>query len=223
MVITPEHLAQSASEDGQQIALMAWSSLPDVREEHPELALLFHIPNGEERLPKTAAKLKNMGVKAGVPDLFLPVPRGDWCGLFIEMKRPSKSRHLPMQQWWAKALTDRRYGVAVCNTFESARDTILQYLAWEGVGALPLPEDADNSEWITATDIGARFDPPLTAQQVNNMLVHLRLLDERPDAGKPGKSRFYLTKKGSALGRAKGAVVKWHPSVVTRIAKQLET
>lgn len=33
-----------------------------------------------------AVKLKRMGVKAGIPDLCLPVPMGVYSGLYIEMK-----------------------------------------------------------------------------------------------------------------------------------------
>lgn len=32
---------------------------------------IFHIPNGEKREPKTAYKLKQMGVLKGIPDLYV--------------------------------------------------------------------------------------------------------------------------------------------------------
>ena len=41
---------------------------------HPELELLYHCPNGGSRNKAEAVKLKQMGVKAGIPDLCLPVP-----------------------------------------------------------------------------------------------------------------------------------------------------
>lgn len=41
--------------------------------EHPELKLIYHIPNGGSRNQLEAANLKRQGVKAGVPDLTLPV------------------------------------------------------------------------------------------------------------------------------------------------------
>ena len=43
---------------------------------YPEAQLLFHVPNGGKRNAAEAAHLKRQGVKAGVPDLFLPVARG---------------------------------------------------------------------------------------------------------------------------------------------------
>lgn len=54
--------------------------------ETPELAWLHHIPNGEKRNPAVARELVAMGVRSGVYDLFLPVPRGKAHGLYIEVK-----------------------------------------------------------------------------------------------------------------------------------------
>ena len=48
-------------------------------------AVMFHIPNGEKRGPRVAAKLKRMGVLAGVPD-FCCMARGRV--FFLELKRP---------------------------------------------------------------------------------------------------------------------------------------
>lgn len=47
----------------------------------------FHIPNGGRRNPREGARLKAQGVKAGIPDIMVPVASGDYLGLFIEMKR----------------------------------------------------------------------------------------------------------------------------------------
>jgi hypothetical protein len=57
--------------------------------------LWFHVPNGEHRTKATGAKLKRMGVRAGVADLvFILPPNGEAC--FLELKadggRPSDSQ-----------------------------------------------------------------------------------------------------------------------------------
>ena len=72
------------SESVEQIHLFQWARMQSCT--MPELNLLFHIPNGGKRNITTAKRLKAEGVKAGVPDLFLPVSRGGFFGLFIEMK-----------------------------------------------------------------------------------------------------------------------------------------
>ena len=58
--------------------------------------LMFAIPNGGSRLKRRglsleAISLKAEGVKLGVPDIFLAHANSHYHGLFIEMKRASKS------------------------------------------------------------------------------------------------------------------------------------
>ena len=70
------------NESQLQIACVNW-----FRMQFPQFrSLLFAIPNGGQRNVVTAARMKKEGVLAGVPDLFLSVPRGEWHGFYIEMK-----------------------------------------------------------------------------------------------------------------------------------------
>ena len=69
----------TASESQEQQALFEWAELS--KRCFPELELLFHVPNGGARSKATAGRLKAEGVKPGVPDLCLPVPRGAYHGL----------------------------------------------------------------------------------------------------------------------------------------------
>lgn len=46
----------------------------------------FAVPNGGQRHPAVAEKLKRGGVVSGVWDLFLSVPKKGKSGLYIEMK-----------------------------------------------------------------------------------------------------------------------------------------
>lgn len=48
--------------------------------------LWFHCPNGGHRNVAEAAKLKAMGVKAGVPDVLIFQPRKGYHGFAIELK-----------------------------------------------------------------------------------------------------------------------------------------
>lgn len=47
---------------------------------------LYSVPNGGKRNAREAARLKAQGVKAGVPDLVLPIAVGGYGGLYIELK-----------------------------------------------------------------------------------------------------------------------------------------
>lgn len=57
------------------------------RAQYPQFhKLLFAIPNGGFRNPKTAAILKREGVISGVPDICLAVPISPYYGLYLELK-----------------------------------------------------------------------------------------------------------------------------------------
>lgn len=98
----------------------------------PELALLHHIPNGGKRGKAEAAKLKRMGVKPGVPDLCLPIARGGFHGLYVEMKRLDGGRVSSEQRVWLAALHAAGHCVAVCEGHEQAIAVISDYLAADG-------------------------------------------------------------------------------------------
>ncbi len=113
------------NEDLEQAALISWAELYE--SVYPELALLYHIPNGGKRDRAVAAKLKAQGVKPGVPDLCLPVPRGKYHGLYIEMK-DGKNKTTDDQDKWLAALSAQGYAVKVCYGCAAARKSIEKYL-----------------------------------------------------------------------------------------------
>jgi hypothetical protein len=92
----------------------------------PGLARVFHIPNGEKRDKRTAALLKTLGVRPGVPDLCLPLPRRGYCGLWIELKTAT-GRLSPAQEAEIAALRAEGYAVAVCRGWERAAATLVWY------------------------------------------------------------------------------------------------
>lgn len=112
-----------------QAQLFRWVDL--VSNYYPELRLLFHIPNGGSRNAVEAAHLKQQGVRAGVPDLCLPVARGKYHGLYIEMKY-GKNKPTPIQQKWIDDLKQQGYAVSVCWGFDAARAELEKYLQLEG-------------------------------------------------------------------------------------------
>ena len=113
------------SEAEEQEALMNWASMS--RSKYPQLFWLFHIPNGGTRHPAEAVHLKRMGVKPGVPDLFLPFPVKPFHGLWIEMKS-ERGRTSSLQKEWIEQLRKFGYAAFVCMGFKSAQDCLLQYL-----------------------------------------------------------------------------------------------
>lgn len=126
---TPLELARSGTEAAHQTALFAWAALPEQQAKYPELNLLFHIPNGGSRDKREAGQLKAQGVKAGVPDLCLPVPSSKLSkhGLYIEMKvKPNKPSN--EQEKWFEDLRAQGYAVFCCYSWAEAAGYILFYL-----------------------------------------------------------------------------------------------
>ena len=90
--------------------------------------LMFAVPNGGMRNIKVAMKLKAEGVKAGVPDICIPEPSGNYHGLFIEMKKEKGKNPEPAQQEWLDALNARGYKAVCCKGFEQACNAAKEYL-----------------------------------------------------------------------------------------------
>lgn len=127
-------------EEQEQAWLMEWAAWATPRE--PLLDLLYHVPNGGARPASVrtradgrtvrysveAAKLKAQGVKTGVPDLFLPVPRRGYHGLYIELKRLRGGKLEEEQKAWIVRLTRQGYCVKVCRGWVRAAGVICAYL-----------------------------------------------------------------------------------------------
>lgn len=113
----------------EQEKLFEWAGW--MEGQHPELALLFHIPNGGSRNRIEAANLKRQGVKAGVSDLLLPVARGGFHGLFVEMKA-GKNKPTERQLDFLGAVQKQGYAGIVCYSAEEAAEALLKYLTMKG-------------------------------------------------------------------------------------------
>lgn len=112
-------------EQREQIKVIEWSKWKAC--EHPELRLLFHIPNGGCRMRTEGAILSAMGVKKGVPDLFLPCAAGEWHGLFIEMKT-ADGQMSGCQREMISALRAAGYAGEVCRSADEAISVLEAYL-----------------------------------------------------------------------------------------------
>ena len=73
-----------------------------------------------------AGKAKASGMLSGVPDLFLPVPRGCFFGLYIEMKSAT-GRIMPSQSRYIKTVSDFGYAAFVCYSADEAIEKIKSY------------------------------------------------------------------------------------------------
>ena len=88
----------------------------------------YHIPNGGSRNKAEAARLKGQGVKAGVPDLCIPVARGGYHSLYIEMKY-GKNKPTAKQVEWIGLLRAQGMCAYVCYGAGNAIALIDRYMA----------------------------------------------------------------------------------------------
>lgn len=109
------------SEHAIQSAYFDWAR------RHPEARRAYAIPNGGKRNLLTAVKLKKEGVRPGVPDVCLPIPRGGSAGLYIEFKS-ARGRLSPEQVDEVGTLVRDGYCVAVCRDTVKAIELTERYL-----------------------------------------------------------------------------------------------
>ena len=111
------------SESDEQACLVRWFDM-----QYPKYSgLLFAIPNGGARTKSYGARLKREGMRAGVPDLMLPIASDEYHGLFIELKT-KKGKLQDSQKIWLQKLNDNGYLAAECKGWEAAKELIQQYL-----------------------------------------------------------------------------------------------
>lgn len=134
--VTPEQLASSGSEDGEQSAVFCWAA--SMCGQYPQLKWLHAIPNGGSRHIAEATKIVAAGLRSGVLDVFLPCSvQTEWAkvyfGLYIEMKtekrRKEKNGGLTDEQIeFMEYAENAGYYCKVCYSWIEARDVILKYL-----------------------------------------------------------------------------------------------
>ena len=119
---TPANVNPQATEYQEQVAVIDWCN------HHPIAKHIFAITNGARVAIGQAVKLKRAGVRKGVPDLFLPVPRREDYGLFIELKRKKGGVISTEQKEWIKTLRGNGYAAVVCAGADEAITVIKNYL-----------------------------------------------------------------------------------------------
>lgn len=121
----PKSFAATATEHEIQSAFFQWVHLYEER--HPQLKLIFAIPNGEHRSTSVARRLKKEGVRAGVWDVLVAVPSYPYHGLFIEFKS-HKGRLEQNQIEFMKEANANNYLTQVYSDWTEAANYVADYL-----------------------------------------------------------------------------------------------
>src|SRR5574343_930993 len=117
----PKKASLNESEHEIQSKFLRW-----FREQYPD-PTVFSVPNGTLTSIGIAKKMVREGALKGVPDLFIPHPHGYYHGFFIEFK--SKTGILRQEQKdIIHILESEGYKVAVCRSFEDAKNLVERYM-----------------------------------------------------------------------------------------------
>ena len=103
------------------------------REPCSMLRWLHAIPNGGSRGGDArgrriqGARMKAEGVKAGVPDIFLPLPLRGFNGLYIELKKVQKGKLSNEQNTFEQHCKDYGYLWVCCRGYLEAVNLLVWY------------------------------------------------------------------------------------------------
>jgi hypothetical protein len=150
--MTPDELAKAGTEHAHQKALFAYANCAytygfdaadddrfynvKTRPNVPTLGVhymcrLFAIHNQGHGDAIRGGRARAEGVKAGVPDVMLPVSNGFHHGLFIELKKSKKGVISDDQHDWIAYLRNEMYAVAVCYGWHEAAEAIKWYVNYK--------------------------------------------------------------------------------------------
>lgn len=107
------------------------SVVSHVRTKYPGLPIImcpiFKFSGTPSQRAIQGQRMKRMGYTNGTPDLFFPIRKKGFPGLFIELKtkKGTKSKE---QEIMINKLSDSGYCVHIANTYEQAKEIIDEYM-----------------------------------------------------------------------------------------------
>ena len=122
--IKPRTKRNAQPEAIEQAKVIAWARANE--RNYPYLWMLHSSLNGVKLSAIQASIAKAQGMLSGVPDLFLPVPRGKYHGLYIEMKHGSNTLTENQKKFLQNA-ANAGYAVSVCYSANEAIKRIEDY------------------------------------------------------------------------------------------------
>jgi hypothetical protein len=112
------------TEEQHHLAIVKWAMLHPIVKNY-----IFHIPNERKCSPHYGMKLKALGVRAGVSDLFIAYPTKDYHGFWIEMKRPG-GRPSAEQNAWLEKMRSVGYRAEYYDSWHEAAEAITDYMQY---------------------------------------------------------------------------------------------
>jgi len=117
MTIKPYKIPTEYEEQGSFVEWLKWHSIP-----------FYHCPNGGSRNKIESARLKKIGVQAGIPDICIPRASRGYHGLYLEIKRRYQSKISPSQNYWLDLLSQEGYLAKIAYGVDQAIEIVKDYL-----------------------------------------------------------------------------------------------
>lgn len=112
-----------ATEKKEAVKLVQWARL-----NYQIKKLLFKINNEGSKNSLDGYQNQLEGVLKGVSDYFLPLPKGKYHGLWVELKRTKGGKVSPEQLEWIGLMRENGYAAGVCYGADHAIKVIERYL-----------------------------------------------------------------------------------------------
>lgn len=121
------------SEHSEQALVIDWAKdhegrFPELRWLHSSLNGIF-IPGPRNLVARIINHMKREGMKKGIPDLFLPVARRDYHGIYIELKRTDGGKIRDEQNEFLDFVATQGYYGQVCYGYDEAVEALEWYLS----------------------------------------------------------------------------------------------
>ena len=122
--VQPRTKRNAQPEAIEQAKVIAWARANE--NNYPYLWMLHSSLNGVKMTKAQAGRAIAQGMLSGVPDLFLPVPKNGYHGLFIEMKYGS-NKVTENQEKFLQNAANVGYAISVCYSANEAMKRIEDY------------------------------------------------------------------------------------------------
>lgn len=110
-----------------QIAYLQWADLQK-HKGNPLSLYIHHSANGGRRDAREGKHFKEMGVKAGYPDLTIDIAKGGYHGMRIELKRGNNDKESDKQKERIALLIEEGYHAVFCKGVDAAIKATQDYM-----------------------------------------------------------------------------------------------
>ena len=99
-----------------------------IKLQYPKARYCASLGGQYQKFVSQRKKAKDTGYKAGFPDLQITEPKGNYHGLFLELKLNKQCYASQYQKDWIRDLNARGYKAIICKGFDECITAIDEYL-----------------------------------------------------------------------------------------------